>query len=246
MHHVRGLVAAPAHAAEGRGTGCRSPRGSGRPGPARPPRGAPPPSGTSRSRRTRRSTRARARGSSSVGLREAVEDDRPAERRERRRGLRARRAAVDHDRQAELVCEREVRLEERALLAQRVGAVVAVEPGLADGDDARVARGARRARRPAPPPASRPDAGRSRAPRRRPSLRLGDRERAPARVDSRPDRHDARHPGRRARGRAARPGRRRTRRGARACRSRGRRRLVDAREERLPRARGPRPARVRP
>ena len=50
----------------------------------------------------------------------------------------ARGAAVDHDREAKSLGEIELRLEQRSLLAQRVGAVMAVEPRLADGDDPRM------------------------------------------------------------------------------------------------------------
>ena len=64
-----------------------------------------------------------------------MQDHRSLEGRERRSRFRTRRAAVDHDRSAELVGECELRVEEDPLLAERSCAVVAVEAGLAHGDD---------------------------------------------------------------------------------------------------------------
>ena len=113
-----------------------------------------------------------------VGLREAVEDDRPAERRERGRRLGARLAAVDHDRQAELLGEREVGVEQRALLAQRArrrGGRRAPSPRRRRPARCRGAPGARRSARAS---ASPPGAGRSRARRTRPVATP--RSRAPA------------------------------------------------------------------
>ena len=123
-------------------------------------------------------------------------------------------------------------------------------------------RGGRRARSPRPRRPS--DARAARAARRRGPPRrvaalmrvdaergddalvaLGDLERAPARVDSRPDRHDPRDAGG-VRTCDDRVRLRRTRRGGRGCRSRRGRGLVDAREERRAPARALRPARVRP
>ena len=106
-------------------------------------------------------------GREQAGLREAVHDDRAVVRAEDRRGVVVRRARVDDDRQPELARELELRLEEAALLVLRLGAVVVVEAGLADGDRARVRRAARAARRPGAPRPSPPGAGRSRAPRTR-------------------------------------------------------------------------------
>ena len=53
---------------------------------------------------------------------------------EDRRGVVVRLARMDHDREPELLCERELDLEEPALLVLRLAAVVVVEARLADRD----------------------------------------------------------------------------------------------------------------
>ena len=105
-----------------------------------------PPSGTSRCPRRRRSSRARAPARAG-GRREAVEDHVAAEARERGgRVAAASRLWID-DRKPELGRERELRIEERALLGRRRVVVVVVEAGLADRDRLRVREEAREARR---------------------------------------------------------------------------------------------------
>ena len=121
----------------------------------------------------------------------------PAERGERaRRSPSLRLAGVDHDRQPELVGERELRVEEPPLLDRASRSVRnAVEPGLADRDGLRMREqlaelvepaGLRRRR------LVRVDAERR---VRRPSCALGDRERGAARVDPGADRDDPRDAG---------------------------------------------------
>ena len=67
-----------------------------------------------------------------------MQDDRAGEGGQRRGRLLARLTAVDHDRPTELVGERELGVEQRALLPQGLPAVVAVQARLADCDGARV------------------------------------------------------------------------------------------------------------
>jgi hypothetical protein len=69
-----------------------------------------------------------------------VQDDRARKAREHVGGVGGRLAAVDHDGQAPVGRDRELRLEERALLVLHLGAVVVVEARLTDGDDLRLAR----------------------------------------------------------------------------------------------------------
>ena len=126
--------------------------------------------------------------------REAVEDDRAAERLERARGLVVGLAVVDHDRELELVRERELRVEQPALLLGGRVPANGVEPGLADGDRlgmreqlAELVDALRLRRR----GLMRIDAER----RVDAVVRLGDRERSATRVDPGADRDDPRHAG---------------------------------------------------
>ena len=127
-----------------------------------------------------------------------MEDHRAGERRECRRRLLARLAAVDDDGGAELVREGELRVEELPLLTERLGPVVAVETRLPDRDCPRVPeelaqlfdpRGVRCRRTMGIDPERGDDAG----------VRLCDRQCAATRRDARADRDHPRHADRCAR-----------------------------------------------
>ena len=186
-------------------------------------------------------------GGQQLGLGEAVEDDGAAEPGEHRRGLGDDGTSVNHERQAELVGERDLRLEEPVLLRERRVVVVVVEPRLAHRHSLRVREqgtelaDALRFRR-------RGLVGIDAERREHAVVRRRELERRPARVDAGADRDDPRRPRRRARARGSLPAPR-TRPDARACRSRGcDGRRVDPREERLGRfdTRGLRPCGRRP
>ena len=101
---ARSAGRAPAAA---RDTARLSRQGSGRRGPASRRGGGRPPSGSSRCRRTRRTSRARGR-SAGVRRREAVEHDRAAMAGERRERVLVSGARVDYDRLSELLRELEL------------------------------------------------------------------------------------------------------------------------------------------
>ena len=125
------------------------------------------------------------RGLQQVGLGEAVQDDRPVER--ERVPPPSRRSPLgcgSTTGRPRSVRERELRVEEDSLLAQGLGAVVTVEPGLADRHDARLPEEL--------PQLAQPRRLRSRRlvrvdPERRENTRVlvRDRQRPPARLDAR-------------------------------------------------------------